>query len=110
MYRQYECDYLYRVAIISKLSPLAPLLFNHPFSVAVRRLLLWLPSWCIPFPAPYGLVLELSREGTILRSFHDPDGKTIHGITAATRIGDNLYFGSLHSDSVGVLNLFEASV
>jgi hypothetical protein len=54
-----------------------------------------LPAAFWPKPAEYGLVLELDRDGKILRSLHDPGGQKISNITSVHEEDGMLYFGTL---------------
>ena len=48
---------------------------------------------------PYGLVLQLDEDGTVVDSLHDPTGG-VHGVTSATPHEGALYVGTLFGDSV----------
>lgn len=49
--------------------------------------------------------MELNENGQITRSFHDPTGSAISGISEVHDDGDVLYFGSFKSPFVGKLVL-----
>jgi len=48
---------------------------------------------------PYGLVLEMTADGELRDSLHDPTG-AVHGITSATLRDGALYLGTLFGDRV----------
>lgn len=48
---------------------------------------------------PYGLVLKLDADGSIVDSVHDPTGR-VHGVTSATPHEGALYLGTLFGESV----------
>ena len=66
-----------------------------------------LPKFLWPKPKPYGLVLALDEQGTILQSFHEPTGKHLKEITSAIEHNGYLYLGSLHNDRIGKFKLKE---
>ncbi|CAK5083906.1 unnamed protein product [Meloidogyne enterolobii] len=49
----------------------------------------------------YGMVVELDLNGKIIRSYHDPTGTVIQGVSQASDDGDFLYLGSFHADFIG---------
>ncbi|CAK5075166.1 unnamed protein product [Meloidogyne enterolobii] len=49
----------------------------------------------------YGMVVELDLNGKIIRSYHDPSGTVIQGVSQASDDGDFLYLGSFHADFIG---------
>lgn len=53
----------------------------------------------------YGLVVEYDLNGNVLRSWHDPYGKTIQCTTSATIHEDKLYVGSYFNDFIGVIDI-----
>jgi sugar lactone lactonase YvrE len=48
---------------------------------------------------PYGLVLRVDADGTVLGSLHDPDG-SVYGVTSATPHDGALYLGTLFGERV----------
>ena len=62
----------------------------------------WLSS--ITFPK-HGLLLELNENGQISRSFHDPTGSVVPGMSEVHDDGDVLYMGSHKSPFIGRLDL-----
>lgn len=71
----------------------------------LRNLLAKLPRSFWPGPDPYGLVLELDREGNVVRSLHDVGGTHLREVTSAEERGKFLYLGTLHRDYVARLPL-----
>lgn len=45
-------------------------------------------------PRSYGLVLRMSKDGTVLQSFHDPEGGPYPGVLSAVEYGSNLVVAS----------------
>ncbi len=70
---------------------------RHPH---LKRLTSVLPLWMQPRPKPYGLVLQASAEGKILRSLHDPTGRKVPMVTSARQFGGALYLGTLEKSFV----------
>ncbi len=66
-------------------------LHKRPF---LKKIAARLPNFLWPDPDPYGLIVELSREGKILRSLHDPDGQHIAQLSSAKERGNWLYLGT----------------
>jgi len=53
---------------------------------------------------PYGLLLELDQSGKVIRSLHDPRGKTIPAVSEVEDVGGVLYMGSYFSPFIGKLD------
>jgi len=49
--------------------------------------------------------LQVSADGRVLRSLHDPTGATCHAISSAVQVGGTLYMGSLGTSYVCGLSL-----
>ncbi|NJL29003.1 MAG: hypothetical protein HC897_14500 [Thermoanaerobaculia bacterium] len=86
------------VAIFTVRNPQAEFLQPRPF---LKRLLAKLPRSLWPKPAPYGLVLELDETGRIVRSLHDPGGRTVRGLSSVEPHDGALYLGNLDGDWIG---------
>ena len=72
----------------------------------MKRLLLifgppekWIPS------VHQALVLSTNEEGIPLLTLGDPTGASIHFVTTALVIGENMYLGSLGVSFIGHVNL-----
>lgn len=76
----------------------------HPYPW-VKSLMAKVPEALWPTPRRYGLVLELDRDGQILRSLHDEDGKVLGFVTSALEQDGTLWLGSLSEPHVGALPL-----
>ena len=64
----------------------------------MKSLLVKLPPSLWPQPEPYGSVLQLDEEGTIVASFQDPGGEVIPEVTSAEEHDGWLYLGNLKRD------------
>ncbi|MDX1958100.1 MAG: SMP-30/gluconolactonase/LRE family protein [Leptospiraceae bacterium] len=64
-----------------------------------------LPKFLWTKPKPYGLVATLGEKGEIIRTYHDPTGKVMKGITSAIESDGFLYFGFLYEEKIGRLKL-----
>ncbi|KAF7634794.1 Str_synth domain-containing protein [Meloidogyne graminicola] len=60
----------------------------------------YLASLLTLFSQKYGLVLELDLTGKIIRSYHDPTGTVVQGVSQASDDGNFLYLGSFHADFI----------
>lgn len=76
----------------------------HPYPW-IKNQIAKLPESMRPKPEMYGLILELSESGEVLRSLHDPTGKHFPFITSVQERGDAIYLGTLIGDSIGKLAL-----
>ena len=54
---------------------------------------------------PYGLAAEYDLNGTVIRSWHDPNGTKIDQTTHIEMYGNKLYFGSFAGDGMAVLDI-----
>ncbi len=52
----------------------------------------------------YGLLVEYDMNGKMLKSWHDPTGKTIECITCATLHENKIYLGSFYIDYIAVID------
>lgn len=64
----------------------------------VKKQLVKLPRALWPKPEPYGSVLQLDENGTIVASFQDPGGEVIPEATSAEEHDGWLYLGNLKRD------------
>jgi len=78
------------------------LISPHPW---MKNLLTRLPQGMWPKPPRLGLVLALDRQGHITRNLQDTDGEHLQEITSVQEVDGRLYFGSLHNDRIGRLDL-----
>jgi len=90
------------VAVFTVRNPLMDWL--HPSST-LKKIMSRLPKFMWPKPAPYGFVIELDKNGTILSSLHDPGGEHMRIITSVKEQDGKLFMGSLYNDRIGVLKL-----
>jgi sugar lactone lactonase YvrE len=73
--------------------------------VWLKRILSRLPMRLWVRSLEYGLALELSAEGKVLRTFHDPFGRCSREVTAVEEHDGHLYLGTLHGDYIARLKL-----
>ena len=69
------------------------------FRIDLQTLSSWLPA--------YGLILEVDTDGTILRSYHDPQGAVLTEASEVIDLEDRLYIGSYHSRHIVELDMPE---
>ncbi|MBL6447794.1 SMP-30/gluconolactonase/LRE family protein [Fulvivirga sp. 29W222] len=74
----------------------------HPF---IKKIVLGLPEALKPQPLPFGLLLQVDENGTILKSHHDPFGEVIGEISSVYERGDSLYLGGDFLDHINVLDI-----
>lgn len=78
----------------------------HPYP-SIKNLMASLPRSLWPKPEPYGFVIKLNEAGAIVDSLQDPDGQHLYAVTSVQEHQGKLYFGSLDSDRIGVLEVPE---
>ncbi|UII29731.1 SMP-30/gluconolactonase/LRE family protein [Fulvivirga ulvae] len=78
----------------------------HPYPF-VKKIILGLPEVLKPQPLPFGLLLQVDENGTILKSHHDPSGKVIGEISSVYELDNNLYLGGDFLDHINVLDISE---
>lgn len=93
---------LYWLALATPRNSLVDRLHPYPW---IKKLMMALPAALQPKPVHYGFVLALNAQGEIIKSLHDPEGEMLYQVTSVQQVGDNLYFGSLHNDRIGRLNV-----
>jgi sugar lactone lactonase YvrE len=91
---------LYWVALVTVRNPTADWLQPRPFA---KKVLSKLPRAFWPKPEPFGLVLAVTTNGNVLRSFQDPGGRVMRQVTTAREWHGSLYLGTLDGDRVGRL-------
>lgn len=52
----------------------------------------------------YGLLAEYDLNGRLLKTWHDPTGKVVEEITAATLHNGKIYMGSFYIDYIAVVD------
>lgn len=92
----------YWVAIFTPRNATADQLAGRP---RLRNLLAKLPPSFLPAPQRYGLVLEMSADGEILRSLHDAAAQEFEHVTSAEEYDGYLYLGNLTGEHFHRLKL-----
>ncbi|MBL4688697.1 MAG: hypothetical protein JKY37_29180, partial [Nannocystaceae bacterium] len=90
------------VALFTLRNSTADALAASPF---LTRLVWRLPTFLLPKPQSYGLVVEFDASGNPLRSFHDETGAHLTAITSVEEVAGSLYLGTLHASQIGRLAL-----
>lgn len=81
------------------ISPRSEWLDKNADSPAMRKLAMRLPPAMRPKAEHYGHIVQLDQNGTVLRTFQDPDG-AYHDATGAIYYDGYLYVTSLHEDAL----------
>ncbi|MGB3455924.1 MAG: SMP-30/gluconolactonase/LRE family protein [Litorimonas sp.] len=81
-------------------SPRSDWLDENAGNPAARRIAMRLPESMRPQAQAYGLILQIDADGTILRTWHDPDG-TYLTPTGAVVVDNRMYITSLLSPTLG---------
>lgn len=88
------------VAMYALRSPVLDALHPYPW---VKNQMAKLPSWLLPVPPAYGLIVHFSEQGEVLQSLHDRAAVTVGNVTSVQPEDDGLHLGTLHSGAIGVL-------
>ncbi|PRW32509.1 strictosidine synthase [Chlorella sorokiniana] len=97
-----------RIYWVALVTPTTPLVQRLPGSRLLRWLVAWMPEALKPKALHYGWVVEVSADGRLLRSLHDPTGTACHTISSAVQVGTSLYMGSMGARHVCRLDLTAA--
>lgn len=90
------------LALFTIRNPIMDLLHQYP---SLKKAMANLPKLFWPKPKPFGLVLKLDENHTILETYQEPTGIHLKEITSAFFKNGFLYLGSLHNDRMGKLKL-----
>lgn len=90
------------LALATPRNPLMDQLHPYPW---IKNLSAKLPKALQPKPIPYGLVVALDENATVLATLHDPSGEHLQEITSVQQVNNKLYLGTLHGDRIGVIAL-----
>jgi hypothetical protein len=90
------------VAIVAPPQPALQFLLPYP---ALRLIAAWLPAWALPAMREWGMVVQLSPEGHVLRMLMDPGGRHVSHVSGIAQHGNRLFLGNLAKDYVSVINL-----
>lgn len=85
------------VAMFTVRNKAGDFLAPRPF---LKKMVANLPRFLWPKPEPFGLVLEVDEQGTILRSLQDTTGAYVEQVTSAHEHAGKLYLGHLHRDRI----------
>lgn len=90
-------DGTYFVGLVSKRASALDQLSDKPF---LRKLIWRLPEFMKPQAQDYGFILQLDKDGNVMRTWQDPSG-AYPATTGAIVLGDRLYVSSLTSKTLG---------
>ncbi len=76
----------------------------HPYP-SLKNISAKLPDAFQPKPIPYGFVVLLDENTSVLATLQDPSGEHLSEITSAQQVDDKLYLGTLRGDRIGVVPL-----
>lgn len=95
-------DGIYWLTLVNPRSPEMDQLMPKP---GVRNVLMKLPSSVLAaIPQHYSFVIGLNQDGEIIYNLQDAEPNLLE-ITSVQQVGDNLYFGSLTDDGIGMMKL-----
>jgi sugar lactone lactonase YvrE len=90
-------DGTYFVGLVSKRAPALDKLSGKPFW---RKLIWRLPNFMKPQAQDYGFILQIDKDGGVVRTWQDPSG-AYPATTGAIVVGDRIYVSSLTSKTLG---------
>lgn len=73
----------------------------------VKKFLFSIPTWLQPKKKPYGMVMKLSEEGEILKTYYDTSGKHVSETSSVQEYNGYLYFGGDLTNYIGKYKLEE---
>ncbi len=88
------------VALYSPRIPALDSLAPHPF---LRKVVLRLPLWIQPQPAPVAFALSVNEEGNVVENLQDHSPRSFAPVTSVREHGGFLYLGSLEQNALGRL-------
>lgn len=94
-------DGIFWLTLISPRTEQLDNLLNNTF---MRKVVARLPAAMMPKPQRYGFILGLDKNGQIIHNFQDPDGGFFQA-ASVQQFKNELFFGSLAEDAVGVMAL-----
>lgn len=68
----------------------------------LRKLALMLPQSFLPEPSKHGLVFQMTADGQVIKTWHDPAG-SYEATSGAIVLGDHIYFTSVEESKIGRL-------
>ncbi|XP_071832561.1 adipocyte plasma membrane-associated protein-like isoform X2 [Apostichopus japonicus] len=83
--------------------PIADFLGMRPM-LRKQLMKLFSPHFLLQYLPKHGMIIELSKDGEIIRSFHDPTGEVIDSVSEVLDTGDALYLGSYKAPYLAKLN------
>lgn len=72
----------------------------HPYPW-MKKQMAKLPKFLQPQAQPYGMVVALSEQGTVLQTLQDTTGSQVSEITSVEQYGNRLLLGTLNGDRIG---------
>ncbi|MHA4809003.1 SMP-30/gluconolactonase/LRE family protein [Flavitalea flava] len=76
----------------------------HPYPL-LKKIVMGLPGFLKPQPAPFGLLLHIDEQGKILNSYYDTQGKTVSEMSSVFEYKDKLYMGGDNLDHLNYIDL-----
>ena len=73
----------------------------------IKKLILGIPLWLQPNQEPFGMIMHLSEEGEILKTYYDTTGKIVSEASSVEEYNGRLYLGGDLTDHIGYYKLIE---
>eukprot|EP01061_Rhynchopus_euleeides_P042849 TRINITY_DN74746_c0_g1_i1.p1 TRINITY_DN74746_c0_g1~~TRINITY_DN74746_c0_g1_i1.p1 ORF type:complete len:486 (+),score=140.63 TRINITY_DN74746_c0_g1_i1:23-1459(+) len=83
---------------LALVAPVSPMVFTLPHPLA-RLVLSYFTKLIRLLARSQGLVVEVSSDGSVIRSFGDPKGEVVASVACAKQVGSVLYMGNMMSGS-----------
>ncbi|MEN7550504.1 SMP-30/gluconolactonase/LRE family protein [Rapidithrix thailandica] len=74
-------------------------------NIFLKRLVYALPLWLQPQQEAYGLIMHVNRSGEVLKTYHDPKGKTVPEASSIEAHQGYLYIGGDQTGHIGKYKL-----
>eukprot|EP01061_Rhynchopus_euleeides_P008092 TRINITY_DN17135_c0_g1_i1.p1 TRINITY_DN17135_c0_g1~~TRINITY_DN17135_c0_g1_i1.p1 ORF type:complete len:471 (+),score=154.12 TRINITY_DN17135_c0_g1_i1:135-1415(+) len=89
---------------VSLVAPASPSMLLLPYP-RMRLLASFFVGYVRYIIRPWGVVVEISEDGRILRTLADPRGEKVSFISSTNQVGNRLYFGNLVGNFVSYFDL-----
>jgi sugar lactone lactonase YvrE len=83
------------------------LLDKYQPSTGMKKLIFAIPLWLQPKQEPFGMIMHLSENGEILKTFYDTTGKIVSEASSVVEHNGYLYLGGDLTDHIGKYKLEE---
>jgi hypothetical protein len=73
----------------------------------MKKIIFAIPLWMQPKQEPFGMIMHLSKDGEILKTYYDTSGKIVSEASSVEEHNGYLYLGGDLTDHIGKYKLEE---